>query len=200
MRMNSFASAATIATVAGLGLFSTAALAASQFTTGANPSASAGLEFKVKVPSVLYLQVGTGTLGTTVATTSEIEFEPTAAQLAATGVAVAATTGSGDLGNGAVTVRVFGNNGTVSLTSDSTEALESADGDVIPWSEILVTALNGNIAHPGFTGGVSAPVNLATTSGKVTDRADQWTYRYANSAAVAPGEYTAEVTYTASMP
>jgi hypothetical protein len=200
MRFNTLAAATALAlATTGLAAYSTTVSAESKFLTAPNPSATAALEFQVNIPSVLYLQVGTGAFGVNDTTQNEIEFDLTAAQLANPGTAVTATAKSGDLGDGAVTVRVFGNNGVIALTSTTTSALTSTALDTISWSQIN-TAVTGGVPHPVFVdGATSAALNLPA-SGKVTDLQGTWTYSYANATAVAPGAYKASVTYTATMP
>lgn len=194
MRFNSLAWASAI-TIVGLAAFSGTAKAESDFST--TGSAEARLDFRVTIPSVLFLQVGSGSFPNDDATVDEIVFAPTPAEIAAGG-AVGATAGSGDQGNGVVTVRVFGNQGPITLTSTATP-LASA-GDVIPWTEIGV--LSSVITHPTFDAAGAISTTLPTTSGvRVTNLTGTWEYEFRNTDdAVAEGEYTGTVTYTASMP
>jgi hypothetical protein len=200
--MNTFKStllaAALVAAALPLG-----ANAESQFSTGiASPiTANARLDFQINIPKILLLNVGS-----TGATVDLIEFDVTAAQLQSGG-AVNATAASGDLGNGTVTARVLGNNGQVTLTATATGPLTNATGDTISYSEIVTTSsAPGTLPAPVLADGVSAPVNVPVTAGKITDASAQWTYTYANSTQVAPGTYggvntnNGRVTYTASMP
>ena len=200
MRLNSFAStAAIVAAVAGLAAFSGVASAASN--VGAN-SASAALDFRITVPSVVFLQVGTGAFRQDVGTVDEVAFAPTPAEFAAPRQPVAGT--GGDQGSGTVTVRVFGNAGQLTLSSAAT-ALESGT-DRIDWSEITVVEANDEIPHGPFGAtGTITPVELAlngsgNSNSRVTNLSDQWTYSYANSAEVNTGVYTGTVTYTLTAP
>jgi hypothetical protein len=197
MRLNSFAStAAIVAAVAGLAAFSGIASAASN--VGAT-SANAALDFRITVPSVVFLQVGTGAFRQDVGTVDEIAFAPTPAEFAA--LEPVAGTG-GNLGDGTVTVRVFGNIGQMQLSSAAT-ALASGS-DTIDWSEITVVAADDEIPHGAFGAtGTITPVLLdlnGSGNSRVTNLADQWTYSYANSAEVNEGVYTGQVTYTVAAP
>ena len=196
MRNRSLASAvATAVAVAGLATFSGIASAESDFSTSG--SANAQVDFRVTIPSVLFLRVGSGAFLADDGTTNEIEFDVTPAELVSGG-AVAGT--GGDLGGGAVTVQVFSNGGAVDLTATNSAVLTSGS-DTISWSEIEVTVANGNIPHPTFVdAGTSVPVALAPTAGRVTNRSDTWSYGYRNSSEVASGTYTGTVTYTVVNP
>lgn len=195
MRFNSLPRATAI-TMIGLAAFSGAANAESDFST--TGTAEAQLDFRVTIPSVLFLQVGTGSFPNDIADVDEIAFEPTPAEIEAGGP-VAATLASGDQGNGVVTVRVFGNNGPVTLSSAAT--LLASGADEIPWTEIGVTSVGG-ITHPAFDATGTTSTILATNpSGRVTNLDGTWEYSFLNTDdEVAAGEYTGTVTYTASMP
>ena len=163
-------------------------------TTG---SAVARLDFRVIIPRVLFLAVGTGSAGTaTNATIDTLTFDYTATPaLVGSGTASVAQT---------VNVRVRGNNGQVALTAATTGALTNATADTIPWSEITTSSDSTNLPSPTIPlTGTSAATNVLLNGGRVTDRAAVWSFAYANSAVVAPGTYgttNGRVTYTASMP
>jgi hypothetical protein len=123
---------------------------------------------------------------------------------------IAATAGSGDLGNGTVTAKVIGNNGTITFTSTTVGALGNGAGDSISFAQIgtSVAALTSAtaLAHPALADAATTTVTLTPASGKVMSRDARWTYTYLNSNVVAPGTYggvntnNSRVTYTASMP
>lgn len=176
------------------------ASAESQLITGAG-SAVARLDFRVVVPRVLFLGVGTGAGGLTNNTTIDtVTFDYTSNPAAVgTGAAAGAITGN------VVPVRVVGNNGQVSLTAATTGALTNATADTIPWSEITATSSLAALPSPVIPAtGTGAGSNVTLSSGtKITDRSANWTFSYANTAVVAPGTYgttNGRVTYTASMP
>jgi len=68
--------------------------------------------------------------------------------------------------------------------------------DIIPWTEILATSSATEFAAPA----VGASANPTLSGGKVTNRTATWSFAYSNSAVPAPGTYTGQVTYTATMP
>ncbi len=176
------------------------ASAESQLVTGAG-SATARLDFRVVVPRVLFLGVGTGAAGLATNTTIDtVTFDYTSNPAAiGTGAAAGAITGN------VVPVRVVGNNGQVALTASTTGALTNATADTIAWSQITATSSAPELPSPviPLTGAGTAS-NVTLSSGtRITDRSANWTFAYANSAVVAPGTYgttNGRVTYTAAMP
>ena len=187
------------------------ASAESNITSGAGTpiTASSRVDFQITIPKVLFLQVGTGTNMAANATINQIQFSVAAANVG-TGTPVAATAGSGDLGNGTVTAKVVGNNGTITFTSTTLGALGNGSGDTISYGQITTTvAANTSatpLAAPALADAATTTVTLTPASGKVISRDAKWTYAYANAAVVAPGTYgginanNSRVTYTASMP
>lgn len=174
-----------------------AAQAESTFVTGTGTplTTNARVDFQIQIPKFLGLQVGS--LLTTV---DQVTFAPTATDLL-NGSAVAGT--GGNLGGGAVTARVRGNNGNVSLTANTAAALSNGGGDTIPWTQITTASSNaGGLPAPtlvtGLSGSVAVTANLA--GGRVTDQSANWTYSFLNSTVAPVGTYTGQVTYTASMP
>jgi hypothetical protein len=92
-----------------------AAQAESDFNTGAGPvNVSARVNFSVIIPKYAFIRVGTGTStpmdDNATVNTITVDFK-TAPDAVGNLVERAATAGSGDIGNGAVTVQVRGNNG-----------------------------------------------------------------------------------------
>ena len=187
-----------------------AANAESQFQTGSGTlNASARLDFQVTIPKVLFLQVGTGTPAGNNTTVNQIAFAVPAANVGDSS-AIAATAGSGDLGNGQVTARVLGNNGNVTFTSTTTGALSNGSGDSISYNQIAAAAAVLTSAtplpSPALADGATTTVTLTPTSGKIINRDARWTFSYLNQTLAAPGTYggintnNSRVTYTASMP
>ena len=191
--------------VAGLTAFSNAAIAESEFVTGASgTTATARLDFRITIPSVIYLQVGTGLFPTDDATIDLIDFVVPAASVG-DGNPVAATAASGDLGDGEVTVRVLGNVGNIDLTATTASALTNGNGDTISWGDIGV-ADGGSITHPTWADGGSTTTTL-TASGGIVNLQDTWTFTYLNNDVVPAGEYggtggtgNGRVTYTVAIP
>lgn len=180
------------------------AQAESQFVDGpagpAGLSASARLDFQVTIPKILLLQVGA------VGSINRIDFDLSGTpSIVGNGTAQAATAGSGDLGNGAVTAILKGNGGNITLSSLTSGALGNGAGDTISYSQIVATSSNPALVAPALADAASTTTTV-TATGKVVNQSAQWTYKYANSALVAPGVYggtdtnNSRVTYTASMP
>ncbi len=194
--------------LAALGL-PLSALAESSLQTGAGAlTATARLDFRVTVPKVLFLQVGTGTALASNAAINLIDFVVPAANIGDASP-ITATLASGDLGSGAVTAKVLGNNGAVTLTSTTVGALGNGTGDTLSFAQISTAA---SVLTSGTALAAPALADAATTSttvpavGKIVNRDARWTFSYLNAALVPPGTYggvntnNSRVTYTASMP
>ncbi len=202
---------ATIAAIASPML----ARAESSTQTGAGAlNATARLDFRITIPKVLFLRVGTGGLfgAAANATIDLIDFTVPAANLGDAS-SIAATVGSGDLGTGAVTALLRSNAGVVTLTANTIGALGNGAGDTIPWSEISIA--NSNLVAPAFANtfphlaalpasGASANFAPAPVA-KVTNVGSTWTFAYKNTNTVPAGIYggvnvnNSRVTYTASV-
>lgn len=174
------------------------ASAESQLTTGAG-SATARLDLRVVIPRVLFLGVGTGA-ATPLATNPAIDaitFDFSTNPLdVGTTLAAGSITNTGPTPAGStVPVRVFGNDGQVTITATNPANLTSG-ADTIPFTELSVTSSNAALPAAGFSGGTSLP----TLAGRVTNQTATWTYSYANTVTPAFGTYTGRVTYTATMP
>lgn len=204
---------------ASVALSSGSARAESNFVNGAG-TANARLNFSIVIPKFLYLQVGTGTYPTSVATIDSITFDMTGAVASiGNGTPQAATVASGDQGTGAVTARVMGNNFTaaVNLSATTTGAMSNGAGGTISWNEIAVaTAAQvvapvaaAMLAHPGtasnpFTDGGATTVSLTPVT-RVINQAAKWTFSYKNTNIPASGTYGGagsggQVTYAIAMP
>lgn len=171
-----------------------AARAESNVTTGAGTiSATARVTFNITIPRFIFLQVGTGTLLAANATIDTIAFMPAVA-VVGNSTPVAATAGSGNLGNGTVTVRVIGNAGNVTLGATGPANLTSGS-NTIPWTQIA-TAVTGGATHPTINGAnatFTAVANVVNINGT-------WTYSYLNTLTPASGTYAGQVLYTATTP
>ncbi|MBL8524066.1 MAG: hypothetical protein JNN20_10280 [Betaproteobacteria bacterium] len=183
--------------------------------TGAGAlNTSSNVDFRITIPKVLFLRVGTGGLygAAANATVDLIDFTVPVANLG-DGSSVAATAGSGDLGNGAVTALLRSNAGVVTLTANTAGAIGNGAGDTIPWSEISIA--NSNLVAPAFANtfphlaalpATGASANFAPAPvAKVTNVGSTWTYAYRNTNTVPAGTYggvnvnNSRVTYTASV-
>lgn len=209
-----------IAFASTLGFLPLVSQAESTSTTSAvaGSTATARLDFTVVIPAVLYLRIGTGNAiaAANNTTVDAINFTVPAANVG-DGTVINAAAASGDLANGAVTVRVFSNVGTnVTLNSSVTGQLSNGAGDTIPWSQIAVAAAalttgtagftNGVITHPTFSSstGAGTPTTLTAVS-RLVRQEGRWTFSYSNANVVPAGTYGAtvanngRVTYTAAQ-
>ncbi|HVZ43449.1 MAG TPA: hypothetical protein VHA82_06520 [Ramlibacter sp.] len=188
-------------------------------TPGPASTATAHVDVTVTVPAVLYLRVGTGNAigAANNATVDGMTFTVPAANLGDSTV-VNAAAGNGDLGSGAVTVRVYSNLGDVSLNSSVAGPLSDGAGDTISWNQISVVGAalasgttgftNAAITHPAFNttaGGGSGTATTLTATSKLARFEGKWTYSYANGVVVPAGTYGSTVanhgriTYTATQ-
>ena len=194
------------------------ARAESNFVNGAG-TANAKLNFTIIIPKFLYLQVGTGTYPTTVATVDTITFDMSAAIASIGTGAVQAGTGGDGTGPGTVTARVVGNNFTAATNLSATTTGPLSNGtNTISWSEIIVAASTAAVvvpaaasvlAHPGttaapFTDGGATTVSLTPVS-RVINQAGKWAFSYKNTNVPASGTYGGaasggQVTYSIAMP
>ena len=178
-----------------------------QSTTGSGAlNATARVDFRINIPRILFLQVGTGTLFGSNAAVDLIDFNVPAADVG-NGTAVAATAGSGDLGNGVVTARVRGNGGSVGLTATTGGALSNGAGGTISFGQITTTSNNASFGAPVLVeGAASGTVTVAANGLGIVNQDAQWTYAYENDNVVPGGTYggvnlnNGRVTYTASLP
>lgn len=143
------------------------ASAESQLVIGTG-GATARLDFRVVVPRVLFLGVGTGAAAlanNTTIDTVTFDYSTNPAALG-TGAAAGAITGN------VVPVRVLGNNGQITLAASTTGALTNGTADTIPWSEITSTSSLAALPSPAIPlTGAGATSNVTLSSGtKVTDR------------------------------
>lgn len=171
------------------------ASAESQLATG-TASAQARLDLRVVIPRFVFLAVGAGAAGTSFTpngTIDAVQFDFTTNPQAVGGGGAAGSITNG----GVVPVRVYGNDGQVTITTSALTA--PTDGtNTIPFSEFTVASSNPTgLPVPALTlNATSAP----TVAGRVTNQTANWTYTYANNTTPAAGTYTGRVTYTASLP
>ena len=165
-------------------------LVASNGNNPASISATARLNFSVVIPKVLFLGVGTGY--NSLAGSGDIDL------LTFDYSAAAATVGNGtDSASQAVDVRVLGNNGQINIAAAGSGTGLTSGTDTILWTEILATSDDATNFDVPAVGGTAAPL---LTAGKVTSQTTKWNYAYSNTNVVAPGAYTGQITYTATMP
>ncbi len=169
------------------------AQAESNFVSGAaavSPGAVARLDFRINVPKVLFLRVGTGTEFVNDATVDEVVFNVGPAAVITPGADVA-----GASSGGTINARIFGNGGPVSLVNAGSGAgLINVAGDIIPWTQILPTTTSGTFTNPA----INATTPLAAVA-RIVNQTAVWAFAYDNTASVPEGSYTGRVTYTATM-
>ena len=178
-------------------LFALAAVAAafsayaeSKIATGTGGlTAAARLDFRVVVPKVLFLQVGTGTNFIDNTAVDRVDFTLTPAQ------ATSATAVAGVSSGGTINARVLGNGGNVTFGAVGTVGGLTNGVQTIPWTEIVPTATGGTLIHPAISGATSA---LAATAG-VVNSSTVYSFNYSNTNVVAAGTYLGQVVYTASV-
>lgn len=208
-----------VSTLSLSGLLLAPAHAESTYTTPAivGSTAAARLDFTIVIPQVLFLRVGTSAGNTsTTATVDATTFTVPAANVG-DGSVIAGV--GGDLTLGAVTVRVYGNGGNISLNSATTGPLTTGTaGEVIPWSQVSVAGAalaattagftNAAITHPAFNTGAAGGAGTAATltaTNRLVRVEGKWTYSYLNATIPAAGSYggtvakNGRVTYTATQ-
>jgi hypothetical protein len=176
-----------------------AAHAESDINTGAAAAlpAVARLDFRIVVPRMIFLSVGTGTNFADNTTVDRVDFNLTAADVGS-GVAVA-----GALGTGAgypVPVRVLGNGGNITLTANGVAGGLTNGVQTVPWTQITGTSSSLALPNPAIGNGVAGAASTLTATAGVVNQSATWSFSYANSAAVAAGTYNGRVTYTAALP
>jgi len=187
--------------------------AASTFRTGAGAlTARARVDFRIVVPKILYLRVGTGSAYPTalsnVGTVNLVAFSPSAATVG-NGTAVGGS--GGDLTGGVQTAAIISNSGNVTLNATATGALGDGVGDSIPYTQISTAASALTVGYtllpaPALNNGTSANVVLTAPATKVIRADARWAFSYLNSTMPASGSYggvnlnNGRVLYTATMP
>jgi hypothetical protein len=193
-----------------LSIVAAAAVTVLPATVHANSSApssgdaTANLEFRVVIPRVLTLQVGSAS------SVDVVEFNVGAANLGDSSkiTGVNQTT----LGT-TVNARLFGNNGTVQFKVTTTGPMTMTNGgsDTIAFDQLEASSSQVGgltlLSHPAFANsGDSAIVPVSGNSSNVVNAAADWTFKYLNTATKAAGSYGSDaghngrVLYTASNP
>lgn len=183
------------------------ASADSQLDTGGTGSARARLNISVVIPRVLFLGVGDGAVvgafGTTVDNVNTLTFD-----YSNNPQDVGTTAAAGSIGNnvagftgGTVPVKVWGNNGQVTLTASTTVDGPTSGTDVIPWTEFTISSSSADLNPPAMPDSGTTQTSQPTVNGgsKITNQRADWTFSYGNNNPVAAGTYTGQLTYTASM-
>ena len=153
-------------------------------------SAIAHLNYRVTVPRVIFLQLGSGTFMADGGVTDNVDWTLTALNMG-TG-ALAATTG-------AVSARILGNGGDVSLSANGVSGGPSNGAQAIPWTAFSAVA-TGGLTHPAIGNGAAGAATVFTAASNIVNLTGTWTFSYANAAPIASGNYAGAVTYTAALP
>jgi hypothetical protein len=203
-------SALTASSLFALAALPMAAHAESSYQTGAIPlNASARLDFRVTIPKVLFLQVGTGTAFASNAAINLIDFMVPAANVG-DGSTITATAASGDLGSGSVTAKLVTNGGDATFVSRTLGAMSNgAAGDTLSYSQIataVATNTSGTaLPHPALVDATAGTSLTVAATNKVVNQDARWTFTYRNQNVVPAGVYggvnanNGRVTYTASV-
>ncbi|HIP67734.1 MAG TPA: hypothetical protein EYH06_03990 [Chromatiales bacterium] len=147
---------------------------------GTGTTAQGHLDFRIIIPDFVFFQIGSAG-----ATIDRVEYNLGATQ-PGSGGPFAATGGTGDGADGAVTVRLITNAANVSIGATGGNLTSGAD--TIPFADITA-ADSGTITVPDF----GATVNVAPGAFSLTDT---WTYTYDNSTVYNAGTYDGQATYT----
>ena len=179
-------------------LAAAAAQAESRFTSGPATSAlsaSASLDFRVIVPRVLFVSIGSASNMADNTTIDRVDFNVPAGDVG-TGNITAATSGSGAY---PVTARVMSNGNAVSFTATGSAGGLTSGAQSIPWSQIAPLS-GGALPHPAIGSGTAGVATTLTASGGVVDKSATWNFSYSNSSPLAAGNYNGRVFYTAALP
>ena len=187
--------------------------AASTFRTGAGAlTARARVDFRIIVPRILYLRVGTGSAYPTalsnVGTVNLVAFNPPAATV---GNGSATSGSGGDLTGGVETAAIISNSGNVTLNATATGALGDGVGHTIAYTQLATAASALTVGYtllpaPVLSNGTSANIVLTAPATKVIRADARWAYSYLNATMPASGSYggvnvnNGRVLYTATMP
>ena len=158
-------------------------------------SASAKLDFRVIIPKMIFVSIGTGSLMADNATVDRVDFSVPVGDVG-TGNATAATSGSGAY---PVAARVLSNGNSVSFTATGSAGGLTSGAQSIPWSQIVPVS-GGALPHPAIGTGAAGVASTLTATAGVVDQSAIWNFSYSNSSPVAAGTYNGRVFYTAALP
>lgn len=161
--------------------------------------ARAPLAFELVVEKFVFLQIGSP--GTVV--------DSVAFSLASALAGGGAPPGSGvpleAVSGGRQPVVVRGNQGSITLAvlgSGGTQGMSNGAGGRIGYDQVLISSSNGALPAPVLSAAGAGSVSVLANAygGWVTDQTAEWTFRLANTAAAAGGNYSGQLTFTVSMP
>lgn len=178
--------------------------------TGTN-SASANLDFVVEIGKFIFFRVGTGAFPAASGTIDTVAFNAVPAIPAGAVVPVPgnnttvnwnAALPSFSAAATVLPVEVRSNAGQVTIRATATTPLNSGANN-IPLSQILLSTSDANLPAPAIPDtGTGLAVNVAGTAfgNLVTQRNANWTFSYNPPVTQRAGNYTGQVTFTASSP
>jgi hypothetical protein len=166
-------------------------VADSQLSIGATgTTAQANLDFRIVIPNFIYFQIGSA------GSIDRVDYDLGAAPAVepGTGGPIAATGGTGDGVDGALTVTLTTNAASVDITATGGD-LTGALGGVLPFADITASD-TGTIAVPNFgsTGAAFAPTGSPTFT-----MTDTWSYTYDNTTVYDADTYDGRATYTVTV-
>jgi len=168
-------------------LFCYASAARAESSSSSGTPTVAHLDFRITIPTILYLQVGTSG-----ATLDLVTF--TVANLPGTGPVAGTSSGANP-----VPVRVaalVGAAATATLRADSSTALTDGASHNIPFNQISWTA-TAPFTSNTFSGAANQQLDQFTGPG---DHQGTYSFSYANANYYPTGTYNGAVTYTLSSP
>jgi len=189
-------------------------LAAADFASnsgGGSQTASADLDFQVDIGKFLFFRVGTGGYPTASGTVDTVTFNTT---FSIPPGAVTPANGNNTTVNWngvlptftapttTLPVEVRSNAGQITIRANVVTPLTSG-GNSIPLSQIVLTTSDANLPAPVIPNtGSGASVNVVGTAftNLVTQRSANWTFAYTPLTTQAAGNYTGQISFTASSP
>ena len=157
-------------------------------------NAATRLDFRVAVPRMIFLRIGSGVNFADNATINRVTFAVTPANVGS-GVAVLGVPSAG-----AVQARVLSNGGNVSFTARGVLGGLASGPRRVAWSQIVPLASGGALPHPAIGNGVAGVASALVPVSGVVNQTAVFSFNYANSSPVASGTYNGRVTYTAALP
>lgn len=159
-------------------------------------AASARLDFRITIPRVLFLRVGTGTDFANNTSVDAVDFNvPESAS--GSGVPVAGQSGT------AITARVVGNGNNISFSATGSSGgltPSSVGAPAVPWTQIVAASGGGSLPHPAIGNGTAGAASSLVSTGGVVDQTSTWSFSYRNLTALPAGTYSGQVIYTAALP
>ena len=177
---------------------STAVWAESNLNSGSGPAlaASARLDFRITIPRVIFLRVGTGTDFANNTSVDAVDFN-VPENASGSGTAVAGQSSA------AITARVLGNGNNISFSATGSMGgltPSSTGAPTVPWAQIVAASGAGSLPHPAIGNGSAGAASSLMASGGVVDQSSTWSFSYRNTTALPAGTYSGQITYTAALP